>query len=1174
MTTGTFFKLNQFLHSNTTNMKKAKPITTDLFRFATLRTPQLLSSESKKRGFIYHEAPNKSFFLKEISNYKNLDKARKKLDEIVSNFTPIQSPVGIKNLDKEVYEFSIWLIKNRNTLTPESMGENRKGLDPLAPEKLIFAWDNLFYQIITKESVYVRQACIQLILANNFLHKTATQQKILKAASTINKPRLPESPKAEEKIILFLRRLANAKVVIPMAFTTQKNLEDKYDVDRPDFSKIEKSHEVLLSDFKANTLLSTKSQLLDHNKQYVKSYNAAWESARIDHDKKVAKANADYIKNLPPNNPKDDKELPELKNPVFNFKYAPPLSQEFVKDKLNPEIQDFITANKLESASVSSAIKMIDSEISTLKKMASTKLINPKNIVVLNGNIIKDETLDLHCFTVSFSHNESIKSLKDNIYLTINVGYQKAFFVSANYTLQFSGLDETFKGSDTEIINNNTNNLLVKLFPKKTIKTNKRMLFTLDASLGLNDGTNLKLSVKGLVQNPSASGCAIVKTEIPEHGENPIYGVNRLGIADYRRVEQEVCCYKPGEVSHIENILAREYKERHTRNLTSTETTFEETSEVEIENQTDTASTQRNELQSEVAKVLGEENSRSYGASTGSSGKFMGAEIKADAYADFASSNSSSDSNSTAKTYAEEVVHNALERVVQKTSEKRTSKILKEYEENNRHGFDNREGNEHVTGVYRWVDKIYVNRLINYGKRLMFEFMIPEPARFFKKAIIKQVEEADSVITLEEPIHPASLDDPIKNASDIDEYNYQTLASIYDTQIDAPKNKETTAVGAYSLSPDQKEFSQAYNDIYIPEGYESEEATGTVTFDWKAKPPINDGGARINITVAGDQFNKTGLEGGRDTFTKNNLVFDFDGKLAQTVPVSISGNKIYTLNVSISALCKLKDEVFEQWQNEAYDALIRAYEEKLAAFNEAQDEAIGDSNNPDKVKVNPRFNRTTEMREMQRVCIEMLTKPFDINMGKNFYNTIVCNNGTKIPQVRQNKNLEDYASHVKFFEQAFDWEIMSYIFYPYYWAHKCKWVELFQSQDSSDPLFKAFLQSGMARVIVPVRLGFEDAVTYYTETGDIWNGGGLVIDTDNDLYLSIAEEMQEVDGVVEEEWTTTVPSTLTVVQNESVLLDEGGLPCCDSVDNEDATTNLLASSNIIGLPENVEDEEA
>ena len=46
-----------------------------------------------------------------------------------------------------------------------------------------------------------------------------------------------------------------------------------------------------------------------------------------------------------------------------------------------------------------------------------------------------------------------------------------------------------------------------------------------------------------------------------------LFGIHNLGIQEYRRVEQTLCCYVPGEVSHIENVMAREFKEKSTRNL-------------------------------------------------------------------------------------------------------------------------------------------------------------------------------------------------------------------------------------------------------------------------------------------------------------------------------------------------------------------------------------------------------------------------------------------------------------------------------------------------------------------------------------------------------------------------------------------------------------------------------
>ena len=153
-----------------------------------------------------------------------------------------------------------------------------------------------------------------------------------------------------------------------------------------------------------------------------------------------------------------------------------------------------------------------------------------------------------------------------------------------------------------------------------------------------------------------------------------LIGVTQLGIMDYRKVEQELCCYVVGKVSLIENTPARAYKEKHTRNLVSSEITDELTTELEIENLSDTNSTTRNELNTEIARVLNEERSTNYGGSLTVSGEKFGIKIDANAYADFSNSNSSQVSDTVAKNYAKEVTERALERIVQKTTVKKTSR--------------------------------------------------------------------------------------------------------------------------------------------------------------------------------------------------------------------------------------------------------------------------------------------------------------------------------------------------------------------------------------------------------------------------------------------------------------------------------------------------------------------
>ena len=132
--------------------------------------------------------------------------------------------------------------------------------------------------------------------------------------------------------------------------------------------------------------------------------------------------------------------------------------------------------------------------------------------------------------------------------------------------------------------------------------------------------------------------------------------------------------------------------------------------------------------------------------------------------------------------------------------------------------------------------------------------------------------------------------------------------------------------------------------------------------------------------------------------------------------------------------------------------------------------------------------------------------------------------GTKLNEIQVNYEdvaLDEYAAKVKFLEQAFEWDLMSYNFYPFYWAYKEKWLQLYNVDESDDAIFRAFLQSGMARVILTIRPGFEEAVNWFMATGQVWNGG-QVPTMDDELFISIVDELRETEGEVEETWETRV----------------------------------------------------
>lgn len=1144
-------------------MKKKR--TQDLFRFVTLRTPELIDQDRKQLGFVKHPDSASSTFLVRI-NENDLGASRLALIDETSSFLPYVKVEEIKDLSINLWEFSLWLGKNKNNLV-------RSELDVLIPTSLptsaeiITLWDNFYFDVLTETNPYIRQACLQLIVTLNFIENYATYSP---GTTIVEEEQIQES--------LLLKRLANGKVLIHEAFTTSKNpLATFNPYGQFNSRRLEARHKAMLSCLDIPELEKIQNSLKEVDNQYELDYSIKYNTALSTYQAEVKVIVDNYLNGARKNQiiERTESSFPEELIPVFDFHLAPPLSLEYASEFLTEEARLYVHKNRLQNSPVSDALARINEDISYTRK-ASSKLMRRKySSMLINGSVVRPNASSSREFALSFkevetSLDERSMGMRYAVYFTLDVGSDKSFFTSHKFTFTIG--ESTFTSSCPKVLCQSNGLIFVQLFPETSLLLPPCSTYTFEATMNLSDGTRSRIDFVGSTSIFITSGIAIAITD--PNAPSIHHGVNRIGVADFRRVEQELCCYVAGEVSHIENILAKEYKEKSTRQLTRTENTIEITNEREVEELTDTTTTTRHEMNSEIAEVLKKDRESNLGFDVGVNGQYPSGEYNASAYGDFSFGQSTSDSNTIARKFAEEVTKRALERIVQKTTSRRTSKIIKEFEENNKHGFDNREGESHVTGVYRWVDKVYKNRIVNYGKRLMYEFMIPEPSRFYKEAIIIQAEEDGNSGTTDigSPQNTSVIVKPdpltvhgIASSSDITRDNYESISAIYGANPDSPLAEFVNLSPAYSESPGTTDDSLSFphNDTQVPTNYQCYEIYGLVSYSWKANwvPAY----AYIKVTTMTTTWEKTGLSGQSDsTRSFTHVMPNIEGAIS----IVIATQKMKSFNLALTVKCKLSATVFQQWQQDTYNSIQSAYETKLQAYNDAQ--AIAEANaqadaeateEESAVRSNAGFNAEIIKTELKRLCIEMITRPFGIEQGKDFYQNGACD----VPILKLGADLDIYSSRIKFFEQAFDWDIMSQQFYPYYWAKKCDWKSLYQTQDANDHIFQAFLQSGMGRVIVPIKEGFEDAVTFFMETGRIWNGTGIVIDTDDELYVSIVDEMTKVEGLVEgEEWETIIPSSLTVVQARSVLLDEEGLPCCDNETAED-TNNLLASTETLQI---------
>jgi hypothetical protein len=635
------------------------------------------------------------------------------------------------------------------------------------------------------------------------------------------------------------------------------------------------------------------------------------------------------------------------------------------------------------------------------------------------------------------------------------------------------------------------------------------------------------------------SGKLVIKGGTPDNGGNNTddnsftpnaFGYRQLGIADYKKVVSKICKYEVGEVAHIENVMARELREKTTTKFHQSQVIETESSEIETEKISDTSTTERFEMQTEIAKLMQEQ--KQFAAHVDVSSSWGNTTI--DAGASYASNVSKEESNRQAVNQAKEITQRAMERIVSRVKNEKTVKTTDEFTEENTHVFDNTESGEHVSGVFRFINAIYKNQIYNYGKRLMYEFMIPQPSKLHRLGMAVSKSNGNAT-TIDKPIDPRMVG--FSDFTAINNYNYKALLSKYNASAtEYPKEIIIIGKSFNYTSQTSNTANTSVGSIAIDDKYVSK----SVQINFSGAAPGGYTGWGKNVWVlAGDYTKMFDPSMGSIQNTGMQSVKQY----YKDMPVTIGVTNYHTVNITITVECEILEESIEQWRKETFEAILKGYYNQLAEYNQSIAEAK--ASGIQILDSNPLFYRQIEQNVLRENCISYLLDHSNPNSLKQFGLKMYNNNESFTNfQVNLDKRMDDYGSFAKFMEQAFEWNLISYNFYPYYWANKEEWKDLYQFE-SNDAIFRSFMQAGMARVMVTVKPGFEDAVMHYMAFGQIWNGGQMPV-LGNPLYLSIVDELKEQEYVVEETWTTTLPTQLIALQKSGVSVDAEGLPTLDT----------------------------
>lgn len=664
-------------------------------------------------------------------------------------------------------------------------------------------------------------------------------------------------------------------------------------------------------------------------------------------------------------------------------------------------------------------------------------------------------------------------------------------------------------------------------------------------------------------------------------------------VEDLFVVREELLRYEEGDVAYIENVLAGEERVRKHRRLKTSETKSESEIHSDQSEEFDHSVSDKSSLQQQIQQQQQENLKLDAGVNALS----KGTGYTVSAHANIGLAKSKSKSMNVARNHARDVVSKAVSKLQEKTRTLEYTRVVKEVEEKNRHTIINRGADpKHTAGIFYWVNKVTQAQVYNYGRRIVLTMYIPEPAATYRWLRGLNGEQSKE--------NPPKM--PILSPDDIKpETYYETLREndVFEPVLPPPtemlnlsssfsKSVNETGGGIESAS-----FDSDIASVVIPEGYQCEEITKysiTVTIGHalgdktQSQEHIRDQGS-YSVSIAGKEI-LSGLvtepEGGGlsniealvnnqpppDTRSDDNAheawkkrvgqplaihpgQFPAAGMFVQSqleegtvLPVGgltgvlgleVSGFSTTALSVSgsFSFKCKRTDAALKEWQLELYNLIMSEYARKLEEFNErqklkreARELAFGN---------NPLLNREIERNELKRHVIALLMCNYFDGLGA------IKNGQCNLPEINVYA-MERNEPLIRFFEQVLEWSNMSYLFYPSYWARKCKWHELLE-EDSGDPLFDKFLTAGAARVQIPLRPGVEEVFAHYLTENEIWADGAENLPSAppfyaNREYVSMVQEVKESkNGNFEDREGNIVPTEepdIVRLENSSYYWDE------------------------------------
>jgi hypothetical protein len=397
--------------------------------------------------------------------------------------------------------------------------------------------------------------------------------------------------------------------------------------------------------------------------------------------------------------------------------------------------------------------------------------------------------------------------------------------------------------------------------------------------------------------------------------------------------------------------------------------------------------------------------------------------------------------------FARDVLNQTVHRIRRGIDSVRSSSLTQEASETNSSTLDNSQGMADRTIIYRWVNKVYEARVVNYGQRLMLEFVLPAPSSAYRREVALG-ERAG-------PCAPPPAAEGMGDFADIATDNYARLAAKYGARDIVPPPvamryvSAVLAIGESSL-------------LAVPPGYYAGFAVVNAICGAGTTAP--------SVLVGTKTFSPPYAALAMASGCGNTVPIAVGADVANASPPDATGQAGQSAMVTITVTCMPTEATMDAWRIQTYNAVMAGYDAQCAARSASgfpEYRGQGGQAHLDAHQV--------AAHELRRGCL---------NLIQQYCATLT---GDPDPAWQHAGRQRSGSRRLLPLEEMFEWSEMSFRFYRKNGAD-AQPVAIDDGGKGAMPL-AAFLDASLARVLVPARPAYVYGVLYMLSSGMLWEAG-------------------------------------------------------------------------------------